>query len=128
MANSTLSVVAGYTVDNTQKKVIISGRLTIGGGASGTYPVGGIPLDSVLLALPEATTNSGIKSCLLWDESGVGSYVFTRIPSTGNMMILQVPPTGSLTTAAPLQQIPSSTNMQSIGSAIHFEAHMLRNA
>ena len=121
-----LTVQAGYLVDNTQKKTIISGRLVLGG--SGNYPAGGVPLDSVLLALPEANTNSGVRSCLLWDENGVNAYIFTRIPSTGNMMILQVPVNGSLTTAAPLNQLPSSTNMQGIGSAIHFECHLLRNA
>ena len=123
-----LVVQAGYDVDNTQKNIIINGRIVITGGIGGVYPVGGIPLDSVLLALPEATTNSGVRSCLLWDESGVGAYIFTRIPSTGAMMILEVPVNGSLTTAAPLTQIPSSTNMQSIGSAIHFEARFRRNA
>lgn len=123
-----LQVQPGYLVDNTQKKIIISGRLVLTGTVGGVYPVGGVPLDSVLLALPEATTNSGVRSCLLWDESGIGAYIFTRIPSTGAMMILEVPVNGSLTTAAPLTQIPSSTNMLNIGSAIHFEAHFLRNA
>ncbi len=121
-----LTVQAGYLVDNTQKKIIISGRMVLGG--TGNYPVGGVPLDSVLLALPEANTNTGVRSCLMWDESGVNSYIFTRIPSTGTMMILQVPVNGSLTTAAPLNQLPSSTNMQSIGSAIHFECRIRRNA
>jgi hypothetical protein len=121
-----LTVQAGYLVDNTQKKIIIEGRMVLGG--SGNYPAGGVPLDSVLLALPEANTNSGVFSCLMWDESGVNSYIFTRIPSTGTMMILQVPVNGSLTTAAPLNQLPSSTNMSNIGSAIHFIAHFKRNA
>lgn len=121
-----LTVQAGYLVENLQKTIKISGRLVLGG--TGNYPAGGVPLDSVLLALPEANTNSGVRSCLLWDESGINSYIFTRIPSSGLMMILQVPVNGSLTTAAPLNQLPSSTNMQSIGSAIHFEAYFLRNA
>ncbi len=121
-----LTVQAGYDVDNTQKFVVIEGKMVLGG--TGNYPAGGVPLDAVLLALPEATTNSGVRSCEMWDESGVNSYIFTRIPSTGTMMILQVPVNGSLTTAAPLNQLPSSTNMQSIGSAIHFRARFKRNA
>jgi len=123
MSLATLSV-GSYAVDNSQKFVIIRGYLTIAGTV---YPVGGIPLDSVLLALPEATTNSGVAWCLLWDDVGSG-YIFQRILSTGAMMILQVPPSGSLTTAAPLQQLPSSTNLLGIGQRIHFEVGFKRNA
>jgi hypothetical protein len=123
MSLATLSVGA-YSVDNSQKYVIIRGYLTISGTV---YEVGGIPLDSVLLALPEATTNSGVAWCMLWDDVGSG-YIFQRILSTGTMMILQVPPSGSLTTAAPLQQLPSSTNLQGIGQRIHFEAGFRRNS
>ena len=124
MANAVVTVSAGYLVDNTQKLVQIHGALVISGA---TYPVGGIPLDSVLLALPEATTNSGVAYCILTDDTGSG-YIFQRVPSTGNMMILQVPPSGSLTTAAPLQQLPSSTNLLGIGTRIHFDAAFKRNA
>lgn len=127
MANSVLTVQAGYNVDNTQKRIHLFARLVVGAVGS-TYPVGGIPLDSVLLALPEITTNSGVKFCLI--ASGLGSgYIYQRIPSTGKMMILQVPVNGSLTTAAPLNQIPSSTNMQGIiNDQIDIWATFLRNA
>jgi hypothetical protein len=125
-----LQVQAGYLVDNTQKKIVIAGQLKVIG--SGNYPVGGIPLDAVLLALPEATTNSGVRRCPLLSLLGTG-YIYQRIPGatpgTGTMMVLQVPPNGSLTTAAPLQQIPSSTNMQGVqNDLIDFEAEFLRNA
>ena len=127
MAAVTITVQPGYLVDNTQKKIIISGRLVCG-PAAGAYPVGGPALDSVLLALPEVTTNSGVRRCILTSDTGTG-YIYQRIPSTGNMMILQVPPNGSLTTAAPLQQIPSNTNMQGVANDfINFEATFLRNA
>ena len=91
------------------------------------YEAGGVPLDAVLLALPEAQTNSGVLYCRMWDNSGQG-YIFQRIPSTKTMMILQVPPSGSLTTAAPLQQLPSSTTLAGLFGAIGFEAGFLRNA
>lgn len=116
---------AGYTVDNTQKKTIVNGTLKI---TDTTYPVGGPALDSVLLALPEVTTNSGVRRCLCTSLTGTG-YVYQRIAATGKLMILQVPVNGSLTTAAPLNQIPSSTNMNGINNdVIDFEAEFLRNA
>jgi hypothetical protein len=124
MSLATLTVNPGYIVDNTQKLIQIHGSLFVNGTV---YEVGGIPLDSVLLALPEVTTNSGVKYCILTDDTGSG-YIFQRIPSTGNMMILQVPPSGSLTTASPLQQLPSSTNLQGLFTRIHFDAAFLRNA
>jgi hypothetical protein len=127
MALATLSVSAGYLVDNTQKKIIISGQIKVS-SASSTYPSGGIPLDSVILALPEATTNSGVRRCILTSDTGTG-YIYQRIPASKTMMILQVPPNGSLTTAAPLQEIPSGTNLQGVvNDIINFEAELLRNA
>jgi hypothetical protein len=125
MALATLSVNAGYLADNTQKKIIITGTLTVA-TASSSYPVGGITLDSVLLALPEATA-SAVHRCVLISHTGTG-YIYQRIPSTGKMMILQVPPNGSLTTAAPLQEIPSNLNLQGIvNDTVDFSAEFKRN-
>lgn len=125
MAQCTLSVVAGYKLDNTQKRIHLYCQVLVAGTV---YPVGGIPLDSVLLALPEITTNSPVQRTEIQSDAGSG-YIYQRIPSTGNMMILQVPPNGSLTTAAPLQQIPSSLNMQGIiNDIISVHATFLRNA
>jgi len=130
MANVAVTINAGYIVDNTQKKIIISGTLTIG-PAAGVYPAGGPPLDSVLLALPEATTNSGVRRCIMTSRSGRG-YLYQRVATTnlnGTVQVLQIPPNGSLTTASPVQQIPSNTNMQGIAAdVIDFEAEFLRNA
>ena len=56
MAVLTITVNPGYIIDNTQKKVTASGSLVCGPGAN-TYAVGGIPIDSVLLALPDVNTN-----------------------------------------------------------------------
>ena len=113
MALCTLTF-SNVAIDNTQKRGHIYAQVNVS-PPSGTYPAGGIPFDSVLLSDPScaATTNSGIKFTLIQSEIGSG-YIYQRIPSTGRMMILQVPPNGSLTTAAPLQQIPSSTNMQGV--------------
>jgi hypothetical protein len=124
MSQAVLTVNPGYVVDNTQKLVQIHGSLVLSGTV---YEAGGVPLDSVLLALPEATTNSGVLYCILTDDTGSG-YIFQRIPSTGAMMILQVPPNGSLTTAAPLQQLPSNSNLQGVGARIHFDVAFRRNA
>ena len=81
--------------------------------AGTSYPPGGIVLDSVLLALPEVTTTEGVQVAEIFSRIGSG-YIYQRIASTGKMMVLQVPPNGSLTTAAPLQQFPSSQNVQGI--------------
>lgn len=127
MALGTLSVVAGYQVDNTQKRIHLYAQVRFSAAAD-VYPAGGVPLDSVLLALPEITTNSGVKYTEIQSATGSG-YIYQRIPATGRMMILQVPPNGSLTTAAPLQQIPSSTNMQGVfNDVIELHATFIRNA
>lgn len=125
MAQATISVAAGYKVDNTQKKVIVTGTLVV---SAGTYGAGGLVLDSVLLALPEVTTNSGVLRCIITSAKGTG-YIYQRIAATGKMMVLQVPPNGSLTTAAPLQELPTSYNLQGVqNDTIDFEAQFIRNA
>ncbi len=126
MANVTMTI-TNVTTDNTQKRQHIYGQINVT-PVSGIYPTGGIPFDSVLLALPEVHTNSGVKFTQIQSEAGSG-YIYTRIPSTGRMMILQVPVNGSLTTAAPLNQIPASTNMQGVvNDVIGFHATVWRNA
>lgn len=118
---------SNLTFDNTQKRIHIYGQINIG-PASGVYPAGGIPFDSVLLAQPGVTTNSGIKFTTIQSDAGTG-YIYQRIPTTGKMMILQVPPSGSLTTAAPLQELPSSTNMLGFTTdVIAFHATCIRNS
>lgn len=120
----------GVKADNTQKFIRIQGTLSVIG--TGSYPVGGLPWDSVLLALPDCTTNSGVRRTIFTSLTGTG-YIYQRVgamgATNGTMMILQIPPNGSLTTAAPLQQIPSSLNMQGIqNDLIDFEAEVIRNA
>jgi len=119
-----LTVQTGYTVTNDQRTETISGRMLITG--TGNYPVGGLPLDSVILAIPECTGSIMRVVC----TSDVGSgYIWQRIPSTGKLMGLQVPPSGSLTTAAPLQQLPSTIdNNTLVNEAINFVATIKRNS
>lgn len=127
MAIGTFTVKAGYQLDNTQKRIILYCNLQFS-AVGDTYPAGGITFDSVLLALPEVTTNSGLQKAWIQSDSASG-YIYTRVPATGKLQILQIPPNGSLTTAAPLQQIPSSTNMQGVfNDTISVRAEFLRNA
>lgn len=113
--------------DNSQKRIKVYGNVSVS-PASGTYPVGGIAFDSVVLALPGVTTNSGVKYAQIQSAAGTG-YIYQRIAATGKMMILQVPPTASLTTAAPLQEIPSGTDMHGVvNDTIQFKAEVLRNS
>ena len=127
MSLATFSVVSGYQIDNTQKRIHLYCQLQFSAPGD-TYPAGGVPLDSVLLALPEITTNSGVKWTDIRSDSGTG-YIYQRIPSTQTCMILQIPPNGSLTTAAPLQQIGSNTNMQGVyNDNIACHATFYRNA
>ena len=119
-----LVVQVGYTVTNDQRTETISGRMLITG--SGSYPAGGLPLDSVISAIPEAT--GSIMRVLVTSDVGSG-YIWQRIPATGKLMGLQVPPSGSLTTAAPLQQIPSSVDQVTLGNEIlNFVATIKRNS
>jgi hypothetical protein len=113
---------AGYKTDVSQRLLRILGTLVITGTP---YPVGGIALDSVILALPEAITNSGVQRCVCTSLTGTG-YLYQR-QSNGKLMILQLPPNGSLTTAAPMQQLASNTNMQGVNNdVIDFEAEIVR--
>jgi hypothetical protein len=100
------------------------GTLTVG---AGTYVPGGLALDSVLLANLLPKTNSAPIACLLWSTKGSG-YIYQRIRATGNMMILQVPLTGSLTTAAPLVEILAGSTLSQVqNDEIQFEAIYERN-
>jgi hypothetical protein len=122
MANAVITVNA-YTIDNTQRFTILSGSLSVG---VGNYPVGGLPLAAVLQALSGATGK--LASVLLWSDIASG-YIYQFVKATGNLMVLQPPPTASLTTAAPLQQLNSGATLSAVqADTIHFEARFLRNS
>lgn len=106
MAAATLKISRppAVVIDNLQHSQEISCQMVVIPGTG--YEVGGIPFDSVILKQSGVQTNSGVREALIWSTLGTG-YIYQRSP-TGNLIILQVPPTGSLTTAAPLQQLSSA--------------------
>lgn|ERR1700720_623546 len=109
MSAPVVTIQPGFVQDNLQRSQMFTGQLTIG-PANATYPAGGIPIYQALLAALFPTTNDPVPHYVeLHSTRGTG-YIYTYIKSTGCMMILQVPPSGSLTTAAPLQELPSSAN------------------
>ncbi len=128
MAVATFSVNTSTTSpiqSNDQRYAYFDG--TLQSSAFGdTYPAGGIPIDSVL----QAAGGPGSKPAWMqvWSESGSG-YIYQYIRSTGKIMVLQVPPNGSLTTAAPLQQLSSGANSLSgvFQDVIRFRAAYIRN-
>ena len=127
MASATLSVKAGFTQTNDQRTQKYYGQLTVS-AVGDVYPAGGFALDSVLTAALAPNTNT---AAIFVRVSGAGGgFIYQRIPSTGKLMVLQIPPNGSLTTAAPLQELPSnSTSLSGVfNDTIQFEAVYLRNA
>jgi hypothetical protein len=120
----------GFVQDNVQHSVEYTGELTIGAGASDVYPAGGIPILAALIAALFPTTNDTKPHYVeLHSTLGTG-YIYTYIKSTGCMMVLEVPPSASLTTAGPLQQLTSGANSLSEVSAdvIAFLIKWRRNA
>jgi hypothetical protein len=129
MALATLSVVPSSVIQtNDQRIQTFIGQLSVSAFGD-TYPVGGIPLKSVLQAALLPSTNSAPLEIRVWSSIGSG-YIYQYIDSTGNLMVLQVPPNGSLTTAAPLQQLNTAANSLSgvFSDVIKFRASYLRNA
>lgn len=128
---ATIVINPDYLIDNLQHTQRISGRLTVLPGTG--YEVGGIPFDSVVLALPGVTTNSGVHQARMNSLKGTG-YIYERVDNGvvggGTMIVEQVPPAGSLTTASPLQQLGSASNSLSevANDVIAFEAYVKRNA
>src|SRR5438105_3455666 len=98
MSAAAIVVGANPVQTNDQRIQRFIGTLTVTGT---DYPVGGIALDSALVAALLPNSNTTVLRVTLESRNGLG-YIYQRIASTGKMMILQVPPSGSLTTAAPL--------------------------
>lgn len=125
MAVATLTVKAGFTQTNDQRTQTFWGTFQVS-APTDIYPAGGFVLDSVLQAALQPNSNTGI---IGFQATGAGAgYIYQRIPSTGKLMVLQVPFNGSLTTAAPLIQYPSSAVSGIWADVIGFEAVYLRNA
>lgn len=125
MAIATLSVKPGFVQSNDQRTQSFWGTLLVS-APTDIYPAGGMALDSVLLAGVLPMSNTGL---IGFQAGGSGrGYIYQRIPSTGKLMVLQIPPNGSLTTAAPLQEYPSQQVSGIWADTISFEAVYLRNA
>jgi hypothetical protein len=115
---------SGSSPNNTQKIQELRGTITL--SATGDYAPGGLALDSVLA--PFATSNSAPGIVLLLSETGSG-YIYQRIKATGKMMILQVPLSGSLTTAAPLSELLAGNTLSQVrNDGIGVIAYYKRNA
>jgi hypothetical protein len=133
MAQAVISVVAGSVVqDNTQRYQVFDGKLAVTGRLD-DYVGGGLPLDSVLAAALLPNSNQAPVRVDIMSEAGSG-YIYQRIAATGKMMILQVPVNGSLTTAAPLNELPNRNTDGSAGTlskvfadTIRFKAYYNRN-
>jgi hypothetical protein len=100
---------SGATPDNTQKHQILTGSLTL--SATGDYAPGGLALDSVMAPFAETNSPAGFTNIMSTAGSG---YIYQRIASTGKMMILQVPLSGSLTTAAPLSELLAGNDLSQV--------------
>jgi hypothetical protein len=123
MAQAVITITS-HEGTNDQKFERHVGLLTVG---PGTYSPGGLALASVLLNTVYPKSNSGPYGIILYSTTGSG-YIYQFIKSTGNMMILQVPLTGSLTTAAPLVEILAGSTLSQVqNDIIFFEAIYRRN-
>lgn len=111
--------------DNTQKKEIWNGTILVG---AGTYNPGG--LDFINAFRAAALPKSNVSPIRVVFTSGKGSgYIYQYIESTGKMMVLQVPLTGSLTTAAPLVELLAGSTLSAVqADAIDFQVEFLRNS
>jgi hypothetical protein len=126
MAQAVVTItIARHTNDQRFQRYV--GTLTIG-PAGGTYSPGGLPLDSVLQAFLLPQTNLPPLRVTVTSDTGSG-YIYQRIAATGKLMILQVPLSGSLTTAAPLSEVLAGNTLSQVNNdVISFEAVYLRNA
>lgn len=129
MSSPVITVNATFVEDNTQRLQRFIGTLTIGpSGAIYPAETGGIPLASVLSAALSPSSTSNPKALYLTSTLGSG-YIYQYIPSTQKMQIFLVPPSGSLTTAVPLQELNSNAGSL-VGVAadvIAFDVYYERN-
>lgn len=125
MPTAAITIAAGFTQTNDMRIQRFLGTLTIN---AQTYTAGGLALDSVLLAALLPQSNRPPLRVVLTSQNGLG-YIYQRINSSGKLMILQVPPAGSLVTAAPLQEILAGLSLSVVATdVIQFEAQYLRNS
>jgi hypothetical protein len=89
--------------DNWQHTQRFRTSITI---SDGIYPVGGIPIDKAMAAALLPTSNRTPRALQAVSLNGSG-FVYDYIRTTGKLMVLVVPPSGSLTSQAPLQELNS---------------------
>lgn len=95
--------------------------------SDGIYPVGGIPIDAPLKAALNPTSNNGPRAIQAVSLNGSG-YIYDYIRSTGKLMVLDVPPSASLTSAAKLQEL-NSDNFHGVSQdTIQLTVEYARNA
>jgi hypothetical protein len=117
-------VIGGHEGTNDQRFERHVGTFTVG---AGTYVPGGLQLASVLQSTVFPKSNSNPFGVMMYSQTGSG-YIYQYIKSTGCVMIMQVPLTGSLTTAAPLVEVLAGSNLSQVqNDVIFFEAIYRRN-
>lgn len=117
--------VSAVTRTNDQKTEKFYGTLTFG-KVGDSYIPGGLAFDSALqAALLPNSNGSPIYVAVTGSQIG---YIYQRIGATGKLMILEVPPSGSLTTQAPLQELNAGNTLSAVqADTVTFEAVYLRN-
>lgn len=129
MSSPVVTIVGFKGPDNTARFQRFVGTLTIGPSGA-TYPAetGGIPIEAAFAAAFSPDSSSGPVEVTLYTTLASG-YVYTYLPTTGKLQILVVPPTGSLTTSSPLQQLGSNSGSlsQVANDVIGFDVTYERN-
>lgn len=121
LATLTLTNLPPTSIDRTDG--IVFGKITFS-APTDIYPVGGFLFDSVFKQMEQVKSTSG-KPRWVQVQSTAG-YIYQYIPATGKLMVLQVPPSGSLTTAAPLQEYPSAAISGIWADSVTFKAEYQR--
>jgi hypothetical protein len=126
MSTAVVTITTPFVEDNSERLQRFIGTLTIG-PSGGNYPVGGIPIEAVLAAALAPLSSGAPKIVNLVSLTGSG-YIYTYIQSTGCVQILQAPPSGSLSTAGPLQQLGAGATLSQVASdTISFDVTYERN-
>ncbi len=124
MAAPVVTVSGSFIPDNSARLQRFIGTLTIGNSAA-IYPNGGIPIQAALAAALSPKSSAGPVAIYLYSTLASG-YVYTY--ESGNLVIMTVPPSGSLTSGAPLTPLTSIALGAAIAAdVIGFDAYYDRN-
>lgn len=114
----------GPVQDNWQHTQRFRTSITI---SDGIYPVGGIPLDKAMAAAFQPTSNVGPRAVQAISLNGSG-FMYDYIRTTGKLMVLVIPPSGSLTSQSPLQELNSDAFHKVSLDTIQITVEYNRNA